>query len=641
MNERKRQLVNDYLNGKLEEAGGYQNAAILRDEVFDVFVELFSTISNEEELILIFEDLQWSDPTTIEFLKRLCSAYVEERILIIVSSRSTNAATFLPNAKILSLKNLSKQQSAEIIEHIANKMTITLSQNVREEIVGKADGIPLYIEELTKSFLSSPDGRFIPSTLINLLTAQIDKLGSVRSFAQVAAVIGRTFDRTLLSEVMSLPQVRVDDGILCLLESDVLVERGFGDGRHLMFRHALLRDAAYESMTPQTRQQWHARVAAILEASHPDLVFSNPELIARHWQDANIQQKAVPLLLSAGQKEARRFANAEALNHLRKGLKLVRDMPASNEWCAYEAKFLVEIALLLRMSFGYGHAELGDICEYANTLSSKLGISEVQGDSIFGLWTFAASRADWKTAENLTSNYALLPQVQSNQNQQVECWRLKGTNAVYQGRFNEAFDCLKMAVDLYEPDSFDPKFGYDAKATSLTYLSWASLFGGRKDDCSDYIQNAINWADIKEHEPTIALVLAWTMLPMVSMRKFDEILQNNKRLVSLCEKNDLKHWKAFGAGCAAWARFSLSGDIKLIASIFEASDEFQTHWGTFLRPCFHLLVADAYLQIGQVDKAREFAELASAFQKEHGEFLLEDEVRSILVRVTQFPNVES
>lgn len=610
-----------------------------RELVFGILVKIFVHISENFPLVLLFEDIQWSDPTTIEFLRYLRTACRTERILVILSSRTIHSIAALPDLTVLTLSRLGQSPSLSIIDRLAG--TTRLPTATRNLIVEKADGIPLYVEELTKSFLVTETARSdaVPETLLDLLTAQMDRLGPARAVAQVAAVIGRAFSREQLSRVMSEPAEAIDQIIDQLIAADVIVSRGYGVGQYLAFRHALLRDAAYESMLSTCRQNWHARIAKVFERAYPDLAAAQPELVARHWTDAGMPDCAIPLWLDAGRKAASRFANTEALSHLRTGMVLLDDLPETIERHRLELELLTELALVLRVSRGYGHAELWDIYGRASKLCAELGDNEAYAKNVFGLWTFAAAHADWKTTDELAAKYAALAETLNDDQLQVECWRLRGASAVYQGRFAEAYAALRKTLDLYDPTRHHARLGYDPGPTALAYLAWASLYVGRPDESISFALRALSWANAKRHAPTIALVLAWTMLPMTSREDFGGIIQNNERLAELCDENGFPHWKAFGAACSAWARFRQTEDPEFIPPILAAAEEFRIYWGPYLSPFFWLLAADACRRAGQVEKGLGLVASALEFQKQHGEYLWEPEAHrtAALLYLSQRP----
>ena len=610
-----------------------------REFVFGLLAKIFVRLSESWPLILLFEDIHWSDPTTIEFLRHLGAVCRSERILIIISSRTIESIAALPDVTVLTLSRLAEGQSLSIIDRLSSAAPLPL--DIRNRIVEKADGIPLYIEELTKSFLVPEGARTaaIPETLIDLLTAQMDRLGPARAVAQVAAVIGRAFNRELLAIVMNEPAKNVDLIVDQLMAADVVVARGYGAAQYLAFRHALLRDAAYGSMLSTNRQRWHARIAKVFEQDYPELIAAQPELVARHWTDARLPDRAIPLWLDAGKKASSRFANAEAISHFRAGIALLDDLPETVERHRLELELLTELALVLRVSRGYGHAELWDIYGRASKLCAELGDTEAYAKNVFGLWTFAAAHADWKTTDELAAKYASLAESQADDQLQVECWRLRGASAVYQGRFTEAYASLRKALDLYDPVRHHARLGYDPGPTSLAYLAWASLYVGRPEESISFALRALSWADTKKHAPTIALVLAWTMVPMASQEDFAGIVKNNERLAELCHENGFPHWKAFGAACAAWAGFRQTEDAELIPRILEAAEEFRFYWGPYLSPFFWLLAADAYRRAGLVERGLELVAAAIEFQKQHGEYLWEPEAHrtAALLYLSQEP----
>lgn len=603
-----------------------------RDHVFGLLSSILVRISALRPCIVLIEDAHWADPTTLEFIRHASAICKAERIMVVVTSRPVETGIVpsrLTEATALNLSRLPQSYCLSIIDRLS--ALAPLSSWKRSLILDKADGIPLYIEELTKS-LMAPDSQrsvLIPETLADLLTAQLDRLGPARTVAQVAAVIGREFSQHLLAAVLDRPESEIEAVLDQLRAADVIVAHGTGRPQSLAFRHALLRDAAYESLVARTRRHWHAQVAAVLQSTFPDVMLSQPELVARHWTGAGQVDAAVPFWFDAGRKAASRFANAEAISHFRAGLDLLRDQTDGRDRRREELSFLTELGLVLRVSRGYGHPELGQIYRRASELCSALGDVEALAKNIFGLWTFAAAHADWGTTEALVEEFTALSDRQDDDQLHVERWRLQGASAVYQGRFEAAATAFREALRRYDPVRHGARFGFDPGPTVLIYLSWAELHLGDVAEADASAARAVALAEEKGHAPTIALVMTWQILYLATKQNWEEVKRVGAALDALCAEKGFPHWSPFGKAFGLFAEFLDSKDPALIGAMLSAAEEFRDYWGGFLSPCFWITAAEASRIADDPEKARELLEAARCFQTTHGEYLWKDELNRV------------
>jgi tetratricopeptide (TPR) repeat protein len=459
--------------------------------------------------------------------------------------------------------------------------------------------------------------------------AQLDRLGPARTVAQVAAVIGREFNKELLTAILHQPESTIEATLDQLRAADVIVAHGAGQSQSLAFRHALLRDAAYESLVLRTRRHWHARVAETYQQKFPEVTTSQPELVARHWTDAGHSDAALPLWFDAGRKAANRFANAEAISHFHAGLDLLREQADTDDRRQQELAFLTELGLVLRVSRGYGHPELEQIYRRASELCSDLGDVEALAKNIFGLWTFAAAHADWRETDALVEKFTALSKSQSDDQLHVERWRLQGVSAVFQGRFEAAATALKTSFSHYDPARHGPRFGFDPGPTVLIYLSWAAFHLGNTAEAEAYAARAVALAEEKGHAPTMALVMTWQILYLAAKKNWTSVKQVSSSLDKLCTEKGFPQWRPLGNAFGLFADFLENKDPAAIDGMLAAAEAFRGYWGGFLIPCFWITAAEACWIAEMVDRGHELLDAAEAFQSAHGEYLWKDELKRV------------
>jgi len=296
-----------------------------------------------QPVFMTFEDIHWIDPTSLELLAAMVEQVPRLRVLLLLTTRSefTPPWPSYPHTATIPLTRLDRRAGAALVERVtAGK---ALPKEVTDEILARTDGIPLFIEELTKTVLESgllqeSDGHYvlerplptlaIPTTLHASLMARLDRLAPVREVAQIGAVAGRDFHYELLHAVAGMPKERLDDALGQLVRSELIFRRGEIPHAVYTFRHTLVRDAAYAGLLKSRRGHLHAAIANALEQQFPDIVQTQPETLARHLTEAGLIEKAIGYWLQAGKNAALRSANLEAIAHLQRGIEVIGHLPA-------------------------------------------------------------------------------------------------------------------------------------------------------------------------------------------------------------------------------------------------------------------------------------------------------------------------
>jgi predicted ATPase len=285
-------------------------------------------------LLFIMEDLHWVDPSTLEFLNLLVDQGPTARSLTLFTFRPDFSPPWAGRSHLtqLTLHRLTPRQAAEMAGRVAHRKA--LPAEVVEQVVAKTDGVPLFVEELTKMVLESGmlqerEERYeltgplpplaIPATLHDSLMARLDRLATVKGLAQLGATLGREFAYDLLRAVSPWDEGTLRRGLSQLVEAEFLYQQGLPPQAMYLFKHALIQDAAYQSLLRSTRQQHHQRIAQVLEAQFPDICETQPELLAQHYTEAGLIAQAIPYWQQAGQRAIEGSANLEAIGHLTKG----------------------------------------------------------------------------------------------------------------------------------------------------------------------------------------------------------------------------------------------------------------------------------------------------------------------------------
>ncbi len=322
-----------------------------KDETLRTLVDLIEAGAHKQPTVMLFEDVHWADPTTLEALDLLIDCVKTVPLLIVLTHRPEFQSRWSEQGHVgaLNLSKLTRTQSAAMVSTLAGGKA--LPGALLEQILTRTDGVPLFVEELTKSVLESGElteagNRYeyggsartvsIPASLRDSLMARLDRFMPVKEIAQIGAAIGREFSYEVIAEVAPMPQAQLDDALAQLSASGLAFRRGTPPDAIYSFKHALVQDAAYDSLLKRRRQELHAKIARVIEQRFPTLKTTEPEVLAHHLTAADLAEAAIPLWQAAGELALQRMALTEAISHLNRGLELASILPRSSERDARE-----------------------------------------------------------------------------------------------------------------------------------------------------------------------------------------------------------------------------------------------------------------------------------------------------------------
>jgi len=398
-----------------------------KQKTLEALLALLVARAAQEPLLLIVEDLHWVDPSTLEFLSLLVDQGPTARMLTLCTFRPQFPPPWPSRAHIahLTLTRLPRPQVGRMVTAVAGGKTLPAA--VVQQLVTRSDGVPLFIEELTKLVLEAGLLRehedhyaltsplpplAIPATLQDALMARLDQLASAKVVAQLGATLGREFSYELLRVVAPMDELELWRGLVQLVRAEVLYQRGVLPHVTYLFKHALLQDAAYQSLLKSTRQQYHQHIAQVLAAQFPETTATQPELLARHYTEAGLQAEALPYWHQAGQRANARSAYAEAHQHLTTGLEVLATMPETPARHQHELDLLTALALALQVTKGQAAPELEPVLTRATALVQQVGEPSQHFAVLFALWTFRNVRREGQAAQTVAEQLLDLAQRQ-------------------------------------------------------------------------------------------------------------------------------------------------------------------------------------------------------------------------------------
>ena len=529
-------------------------------------------LADKRPLIIALADTHWIDSSTLYLVNRIVPLIRAARVLFLIEFRPEFIPQWLgePHVTMQRLDRMGREQSFAIISEVTGNKK--LPPELQEQIISKAEGVPLFIEELTKTVQESdlvrdagdkyvaigpPNSLAVPTSLLNSLTARLDRLGATKEVAQIAAVIGREFSHALLAAVASQSANSLQTALAQLATSELISVSGERSNATYAFKHVLVRDAAYATLTRVKRQLLHGRVANALENSFPSTAETQPELLAHHFVQAGSAARAVDYLQKAGQRSIQQSANAEAIRHLAHALEMLQsghDSPRRNR-----PQFQLEAMLSQAMisSYGYAAPRTREALLQARTHIDESTEPAQKFAVLYGIW--ASHYVAGEVAKQRAAAFEFLTEVERIRDTAIECvaHRIVGTTYVTTGEFATALHHLKRARALYNPErhaGYRHQYGQDIGASTLCYLSWALWHLGYLDQAAEAATEAMTLANKVFHPHTLVYTICHASGFIDIFRRRSEGMQSYAGLiVSICAENGFSHWANYGRILKGWA----------------------------------------------------------------------------------------
>jgi len=577
-------------------------------------------LAARQPVLMVWEDMHWSDPTTRESLDLLIDRVPTLRVLVILTFRPEFTSSWIgrPHVTTLTLSRLSPRNRAEMIGHLTSGKR--LPKEIADQIIDRTDGVPLFIEELTKTIVESgivteagdhyvtgPEAPLaIPTSLQASLLARLDRLAPTREIAQIGATLGREFSHQLISAVALMPRQKVDDALEQLVNAELIFRRGTAPDATYTFKHALVQDAAYSTLLRSHRQQLHARIAATLERHFPEIVAAEPTIMAKHCSEAGLSEKAIAYLLNAGQQAIASGTMTEAAARLRKGLNLLSSLPNGTVRMQRELDLQIELGHALVATMGYSAQEPGGAFARARELCERLGQPAQLGQVLYGQLVFHYVRGELVQAERQAEEFRRLAPVRNDPYWKHASSHLSGNLCCVRGEFTEARAYLENAISLWDPKirSFvaSPE---DPYVSVRVYLYRALLCLGHIDEALLRINEAIAEARrISPFNAAYALYLAtvgyWAIYGNKSANGL--ILRAADEVLTISNEHGFALWAMVGKMIRGWC-LGMSGQAAEGIELFlQGLAEGRVIGCDAMMPFYLTTFAEIYGLIGEPEK---------------------------------------
>jgi predicted ATPase/class 3 adenylate cyclase len=612
----------------------------------------FNGLTTQQPVFAIFEDVHWIDPTSLELLAMTVEQLPQMRGLLIVTTRPEFTPPWPGHAYVttLPLTRLGRRDGAALVERVtAGK---PLPEEVMQQILARTDGVPLFVEELTKTVLESgqlqeQNGQYvldrplpslaIPTTLHASLMARLDRLAPVREVAQIGAVVGREFSYELLSAAAGLPQERLEEALNELVRAELVFRRGEIPQAIYSFKHALVRDAAYAGLLKNRRIQLHSAIATAFEQQFPEIVEAQPEMLAHHLMEAGLIESALGYWLKAGRNAAMRSANLEAIAHLQRGIGAVGRLVEAAGRDRLELDFLFALGPCLIAIEGPASSRAMAIFARARELCERLGDPPEYLQVMFWFATACVVRGELPQAEEMVATLLRLARARSDRPALLNAMRGQAMILLFMGRIPEAREAIECAVQAFDASDEPCRLaaraaGQDAGVANLALMSWTLWLSGEADAAVTRMAAAFERAAAIEHPHTRAYACYYASVLYALLGEPSIAQSYAERCVALSEEHGFRQWRGLSSAVRGTCASVLDPSSDTLQEVTRALEEYRSAGYQLGITALYVLLCQALLSLCQPDSAMELIEQGLSIARHNSERIFESDLYRLKAR---------
>jgi len=595
-------------------------------------------LADYRPVLFLIEDAHWIDPTTLEAISRSIPLIKAARVFLLITFRPEFMPPWLDQSHVMMLRlnRLPREQVRAMVSDVADGKG--LPAGVYDQIICKTDGVPLFVEELTKTVLESGQLRAvgdryivsaplapiaIPASLHDSLIARLDRLTATKEIAQIGAALGREFSYRLLAAVAPIAGPALEAALAHLGAAELIFARGEPPASTYIFKHALVQEAAHASLLHSKRERLHGQIADALDKHFSEIIELHPELLGHHLAEAGLTGRAIQYFQKAGERAIQRSTNLEAIGHLKRALELFQSLPDYKGRSRKELELIVLLGQAMIAGRGYAAAETKEALLQAKALIDDSTLPAQKFSILYGIW--ACHYVGGEATSQRDAALEFVKEAESHRDSAALCLshRALGTTFVTMGEFVAGRQHLERARALYNPE--EPaqhcyQYGQDIGATVLCYLSWALWHLGYVDQASEVAAQAMAHAGKVSHPHTQVYTIchARGMLD-IFRRRPEETPSYAGRVVSLCDEHGFLFWVAAGRILSGWAATCLGETDRGIALLREGLAAWRNAGARLWLPIFLALEAEARAKAGHGDTALQIITEALQISEETGE----------------------
>ena len=599
-----------------------------RQKTMEALTTQIETLSRQKPVMMILEDAHWVDPTSLEAFGRAIDRIRRLKVLLLVTFRPEFDVPWVarPYVTALIVNRLAEHEAGAIIDRIAGNKP--LSAGIRQDIIERSDGIPLFVEEMTKAVLEAggeiaaeraiaalPSRALaVPASLHASLMARLDRLGGpAKELAQIAAAIGREFSHPLLASVVRQPEAELESALNRLVVAGLLFRRDEPPHATYLFKHALVQDAAYGTLLREPRRTLHARIAETIESEFADIAENRPELLARHWTEAGVIDKAAFLWGKAGQRSLARSALVEAAEQLRRALDQIATLPSTPVLRGEQIKLQIALVNALMHVKGYAAPEPKAAVEQARQFIERAeALGEPPEDplllfsALYGVWAASYVAFNGDVTHELASQFVALAEKQDQVVPLMIGHRLIANSLMLTGDIAKGREHYNQAFAFYDPAkhrSLATRFGQDVGVSIFVYRALAHWMLGYPDKALADANHALEDARAGGQAGTLMYAQFHTSLTNVLCAKYAAAVAESDEVVRLADEKNAAIWKALATmqkGCVLALSGKAPEGIKMITS---GITTYKSTGSRVYLPIFLAHLSRAYAEVGQFDDA--------------------------------------
>jgi TolB-like protein/predicted ATPase/DNA-binding winged helix-turn-helix (wHTH) protein/class 3 adenylate cyclase/Tfp pilus assembly protein PilF len=591
-----------------------------KERTLEALLRQLEGLARQQPVVMVWEDAHWLDPTSRELLDLTVEHVRQLPVLLIVTFRRAFQPPWAgqPQVSMLALNRLDRRDRIALVAQVAGSKQ--LPDEVVSQIADRTDGVPLFVEELTKGVLESgllreENNRYvldrplpplaIPMTLHASLLARLDRLGSARPVAQIGAAIGRQFSYPVLHAVSRLPEDKLRAALDQLVASELVFQRGAPPEAVYSFKHALVQDAAHTSLLRSARQQLHAQIADALETHLPELLDTQPELFAQHYAEAGLVEKSVTYWSKAGHRSVARSAMAEAAAQFHRGLGQLALLPDDAARQRQELALWSAQGAVLQAVKGYAAPETGHAYSRARELWERLGSPSEFRQVPFGQSRYHQFRGELDLALRLDQDLLRLSRQREDSAGLVLGHISSGRNLTHAGRFATSRSHLEEVLALYDPNSHHPlvrQTGTHPQIVALAHLGIVLFCLGFPDQALAWSSVAAADARAQAHPPSLASNLAIGTRLLVLVGNNALVDERADELIAVTTEQGFPQWRAQGMIYHGWVKVRNSDVTEGMALLRSGLAAHRATGAELWMPHFLALLAEACEIAGEIEE---------------------------------------
>jgi class 3 adenylate cyclase/predicted ATPase len=610
-----------------------------RQRTLEALILQVQALTPSKPVLMIIEDAHWTDPSSLEVFGRVADRIATLRVLLIVTFRPEFEPPWVgrPHVTALTLNRLTRREIDAMIDGVVGNKPIPMG--IRQDIVERTDGIPLFVEEMTKAVLEAEtDGeagqtaarvpspaQAVPASLHASLMTRLDRLGSAKEVAQIGAALGREFSHALLAAVVHKPGAELLSALDRLIATGLLFRQGVPPHASYLFKHALVQDAAYGTLLREPRRALHARIAETLESQFTEIAEGQPELLAHHCTEAGQLEKAVGLWGKAGQRSLERSALVEAAEQFTRAVDLITTVPATPALRRAQINFQAALINPLMHVKGYAAPETKAAAERAHLLIEQAeALGEPPEDpllvfsALYGVWVANQVAFNGDATRELAMQFLTLAEKQGITAPLMIGHRIMGISLMSTGDIAQGRAHFDRALALYDPVTHRPlatRFGQDARVATLSYRSWALWFLGYPEAALADADQALKDAREIAQAATLMNALFYASFPHTSCGNYATVNALVDELAALADEKSAPLWNAVGMSLRGCLFAQTGKPTDAVQTITAGITAFRSTGATMWVPLYLSHLARAYAELGQFeDASRSIGEAMTAIE---------------------------